>query len=213
MKTIIFAIVLLAGTFAQARPEWRYEVDNADLGTYTEKEVNGFGKPHSFLYQDELRITVPYAKVSTNEVENFETGIMETVISTNYPALPINLCRWTQGDPLPHKATPAELDEVATAIATAEALAESTEQAAKSPALKSVENNFLNLCDALTGSTSHTKLSFTQLAAIGDSMVDQNMKIGIAIQLLSIDAEGKTIGGLLWWFDCSWHDDIVEVVE
>ena len=91
--------------------------------------------------------------------------------------------------------------------------AETTKQAAKSLALKAVENNFLALCDSLTGTTAHTKLSFAEINAIGTSMPDQTQMVGIAIQLLSIDAEAKTVGGLLWWFDCAWHEDIVEVVE
>ena len=88
--------------------------------------------------------------------------------------------------------------------------AETTRQEAKSLALKAVENNFLALCDSLTSTTSHTKLTFAQIAAIGDAMTDQALHISIAIQLLSIDAEGKTIGGLSWWYDCAWHPEIIE---
>ena len=211
MKTIIFAIVLLAGTFAQARPEWRYEVDNADFGTYTEQSVKGFGKPHSYLYQGVGRIQFLDTVVTTNDVVDFETGITNlNVVATNYPALPINLCRWIPTDLLPRKATQAELDEVATAIAQAQILAETTRQEAKSDSLKAVENNFLALCDSLTSTTSHTKLTFAQIAAIGDAMTDQALHISIAIQLLSIDAEGKTLGGLSWWYDCAWHPEIIE---
>ena len=102
---------------------------------------------------------------------------------------------------------------VLAALAAAQNLTETTRQEAKSDSLKAVENNFLALCDSLTSTTSHTKLTFAQIAAIGDAMTDQALHISIAIQLLSIDAEGKTVGGLLWWFDCAWHEDIIEVVE
>ena len=208
MKTLI-AITLLTATLAHAVPQYLYKATT--LGQYEETKPELYGiPPLDCLAMSPTRITVPYAKVSTNEVENFETGILETVISTNYPALPINLCRWTQGDLLPRKATPAELDEVATATATAEALAETTRQEAKSASLKAVENNFLALCDSLTSTTSHTKLTFAQIASIGDAMTDQALHISIAIQLLSIDAEGKTIGGLRWWYDCAWHPEIIE---
>jgi hypothetical protein len=41
-------------------------------------------------------------------------------------------------------------------------------------------------------------------------MPDQTQMVGIDIQLLSIDAEAKTICGLSWWFDCAWHPEIIE---
>ena len=117
MKTIIFAIVLLAGTFAQARPEWRYEQDDVSLGTYTETQVKGFGHPHSYLYQGQTR------QVVMEDVEklhvDFETGITNLV--TVSQMVDASLCVWFVADLLPRKATPAELDEVATATATAEA--------------------------------------------------------------------------------------------
>jgi phosphatidate phosphatase PAH1 len=156
------------------------------------------------MSKQKIQVKDPY---QAEEID-IETGETNTV--TRYHIIPISDCRWIPTDLLPRKATQAELDEVATAIAQAQILAETTRQEAKSDSLKAVENNFLALCDSLTSTTSHTKLTFAQIASIGDAMTDQALHISIAIQLLSIDAEGKTLGGLSWWYDCAWHPEIIE---
>ena len=204
MKTLM-AITLLTATLAQAIPQYIYTATTLNQYQEQRKETWGF-MPVDALSMSKQKIQVkdPY---QAEEID-IETGETNTV--TRYHIIPISDCRWIPTDLLPRKATPAELDEVATAIAQAQILAETTRQEAKSASLKAVENNFLALCDSLTSTTSHTKLTFAQIAAIGDAMTDQALHISIAIQLLSIDAEGKTLGGLSWWYDCAWHPEIIE---
>jgi hypothetical protein len=98
--------------------------------------------------------------------------------------------------------------DVAQAAATL--AAHEARQEAKPLALKTAENNFLLICDALTGSTSHAKLTFAQLAQAGESITDTTQRVSLTLQLLSIDAEAKREGGLAWWDDCEWHPEIVE---
>jgi hypothetical protein len=78
----------------------------------------------------------------------------------------------------------------------------------KSIELKTVENKFLLLCEQLCGSK--TKLGFdilenkiTELLA-----TDPNTAIMLSVRLLSLDAEGKREGGLVWWNDIHWHNDL-----
>ena len=85
---------------------------------------------------------------------------------------------------------------------------EDLKQHLKQLSLKTVENNFLAVCDILTQSSSHAKLGFAQLNAILDAWPDPTQKIDLSLKLLAIDAEAKREGGLEWWDDCFWHDDI-----
>ena len=204
MKTLI-AITLLTATLAQAIPQYIYTATTLNQYEETRKETWGFMPANALsMSKQKIQVKEPY---QAEEID-IETGETNTV--TRYHIIPISDCRWIPTDLLPRKATQAELDEVATAIAQAQILAETTRQEAKSDSLKAVENNFLALCDSLTGTTAHTKLSFAEINAIGTSMPDQTQMVGIAIQLLSIDAEAKTIGGLSWWYDCAWHPEIIE---
>jgi len=86
---------------------------------------------------------------------------------------------------------------------------ERVRQAAKSLALKTVENNFLLFCEILTGSKD--KLGFAQLEAILNAMLvtDPNNAIVLSVRLLAIDAEGKREGGNIWWDDVCWHPELV----
>lgn len=95
------------------------------------------------------------------------------------------------------------------AKAAAEVSAEAARQLAKPLVLKTAENNFLAMCDALTGGTSHTKLGFADLNAIISAIPDPGVMGLTAIRLLAVDAEAKREGGLKWWDDCTWHADIL----
>lgn len=98
----------------------------------------------------------------------------------------------------------ADLDEAAR-----KAQEEAQRQLGKPLRLKIVENTFLSICDTLTGQTSHVKLGFDTLNTIISGITDPNTKVLVSLQLLSIDAEAKREGGLLWWDDCTWHPEIV----
>ena len=82
-------------------------------------------------------------------------------------------------------------------------------QLAKSIQLKSSENQFLLFCDQVTGTTGHAKLSIPQLNEIGNTITDPSVKLSLMVQLLALDAQCKTYGGLGWWDSCTWHEDIV----
>ena len=91
------------------------------------------------------------------------------------------------------------------AKAVANAVSETARQIGKSLILKTVENNFLLICDAMTGTTTHTKLGFTDLRQIGDLITDPAEKTELTLNLLSIDAQAKTEGGMEWLADCDRH--------
>ena len=88
-------------------------------------------------------------------------------------------------------------------------VAENWEQSSKPAALKTVENNFLLVCDMLTQSSLHEKLGFDELHVILEAWPDPQQKLDITVSLLAIDAEAKREGGLNWWDSCAWHEDIV----
>lgn len=87
-------------------------------------------------------------------------------------------------------------------------VAEESMQNNKPLALKKAENNFLLMCDLLTGSTEHNKVGFADLNTIIEAISDDGTKLMTAVKLLAIDAECKREGGLLWWDTCKWHNDI-----
>jgi len=89
---------------------------------------------------------------------------------------------------------------------TRSAQEEQARQLAKSLALRTAENRFLAMCDLLTNSTSHAKLSFAQIETIIKSLPLEQQPL-VSIELLAIDAELKREGGLLWWDDCVWHEE------
>lgn len=88
---------------------------------------------------------------------------------------------------------------------------ENERQLAKGLELKQTENNFLLICDQLTQTNTHTKLDFPTLNSLLDALllIDANTAIVLSLKLLAIDAQGKTLAGLDWWSDCTWHADIV----
>jgi hypothetical protein len=88
-------------------------------------------------------------------------------------------------------------------------LIERTRQLSKSLTLKTVENQFLELCQTLTGEK--VKKGFDELRTAINIMMEtsETPAIKLGLMLLAIDAEGKREGGLQWWDDCVWHEDIV----
>jgi len=79
----------------------------------------------------------------------------------------------------------------------------------KTMTMKVVDNKFLSMCDILTGGTNHAKLGFAELGVIIEGMTNQNEMVMVTLQLLTIDAQAKREGGLLWWDDCAWHPEAV----
>lgn len=75
--------------------------------------------------------------------------------------------------------------------------------------LKSVENQFLSICEQLSGK--RVKLGFAELEQAVNALMgsDPNAATGLSLKLLTIDAAGKRLGGLLWWDTCAWHAEIV----
>jgi hypothetical protein len=94
------------------------------------------------------------------------------------------------------------------AKADADEVLKQAHQVGKPLILKAVENNFLLICDAMTGTTTHTKLGFTALQVLGDAL-PADEKTALTLNLLALDAQAKTEGGLEWWVDCEWHPEIV----
>jgi len=86
--------------------------------------------------------------------------------------------------------------------------AEADRQARKPLALRSLENNFLQLCDALTSGHSHARLGFDELEIVVVQILDVNRRVQLSLQLLALDARGKREGGLTWWDDCVWHPEL-----
>ena len=84
------------------------------------------------------------------------------------------------------------------------AVAEAARQAAKSDALKAVENNFYTLCAALglAGKPTFAEIN-AALTAMQSS--DPDTAVVLSLKLLAIDAEGKREGGLEWWDDAATH--------
>ena len=86
---------------------------------------------------------------------------------------------------------------------------EQNRQASKSLELKKAENNFLLVCEQITGSKN--KLGFDELEAIIGNLMTSSPELAVplTLKLLTIDATGKRAGGLLWWDDIVWHEEIV----
>ncbi|MFA6063944.1 MAG: hypothetical protein WC736_15255 [Gallionella sp.] len=79
-------------------------------------------------------------------------------------------------------------------------------QAAKPAELKQCENNFLLLCEQLTGK--RDKVGFDTLRTIIEAMLqtDPQTAMVLSLKLLSIDAEGKRFSAT-WWDSCAWHNE------
>lgn len=91
----------------------------------------------------------------------------------------------------------------------AEEEAERQRQLNKSLDQKIAENGFLSICDTLTQSTSHAKLSFDQLRAIINTLPNEQ-QVYFFMQLQANDSQLQREAGLKWWDDVIWHPEIVE---
>jgi hypothetical protein len=89
---------------------------------------------------------------------------------------------------------------------------EAATQAAKSPELKRVENEFLLFCDQITGTTTHTKLGFPELKMILGQIKENNLQQfnDARDALLLIQEQAIREGGTRWWDTCTWHAEVVE---
>jgi len=207
-KLTVFATAfLLLATIAQARPEWLYKPTNGLDGEYTEQRVKGFGygTPSGAIYQGQDRKEA-MRNVDVERVD-IETG--QTNAVTVSQVVPIAEAYYAIGMSEPREATEAEMAARAANVAAKAQTAATAAQLAKPLPLRIAENKFLGLCDQLTGSTNHTKLSFGQIEAIGDAITDEATRIGVAIKLLALDAELKREGGNNWWDDCEWHPELI----
>ena len=106
-------------------------------------------------------------------------------------------------------ALPQELVDAA----EAEILAadEAARQAAKSLELKTIENEFLLLCETLCGQ----KIALTpvQLDAYVSAIPDQAQKLAVGLRLVSMAEVARSTGArdsVNPWNDVVWHSEIVE---
>lgn len=72
-----------------------------------------------------------------------------------------------------------------------------------------LQNQYMTMCGQLTGQAP-CKLGFAELQAIITGMQTTNpeMAMGLALQLLTLDAALKREGGLQWWDSCSWTEGL-----
>lgn len=71
-----------------------------------------------------------------------------------------------------------------------------------------LQNQYLALCDQLTGGTNHVKLGFSDLEAIvkGLMATDPNTAVALSLQLLTLNAALVREGGVKWWDNVEWKD-------
>ena len=130
------------------------------------------------------------------------------VLAAGYERSPIT---WIEGDGTTAMAIyqdrlTSEIEIEQTEIVLA---AEAVRQSAKSDLLKHTENKYLDICQQLTGM--RVKLGFAELEEIiGQLMLtDKDLAVALTLKLLTLDAAGKRYGGLNWWDDIVWHEEIV----
>lgn len=100
---------------------------------------------------------------------------------------------------------------------------ETARQASKPLDLKRIENDYIKLCDTVTGSAAHVKLTTAQLKAAGSQLTDQSAFLSAFVELMALkneaereygrwvqDTEGMPGQGTFWWDDCCWHPEIEE---
>lgn len=70
-----------------------------------------------------------------------------------------------------------------------------------------LQNQYLALCDQLTGGTNHVKLGFAELQAIIENLMasDPNTAVAFSLQLLTLNAALVREGGINWWDNCEWR--------
>lgn len=122
---------------------------------------------------------------------------------------------WTEDD----RAELMAMDDEAFAqvVEDAQDADEAARQAAKSIELKTAENNFLNICDGLSGGTNHVRLGFAELEVYINAIQQWDARTDTTVKLLAVNSElqrtseveQNVSSGLLWWDDCVWHPEIV----
>ena len=90
-------------------------------------------------------------------------------------------------------------------------------QLAKTLELKTAENNFLDLCDALTGESDHAKLGFPALEVLINAIAQWDTRTDMTVKLLVLNTQAQRYFGAdpnavgnFWWDDCIWHPEIAE---
>ena len=76
--------------------------------------------------------------------------------------------------------------------------------------LYALQNQYLTLCDQLTGQATHEKLGFAYLETIIKSIMatDPNTAVALSLQLLTLNAALVREGGLQWWDSCNWTEGL-----
>ena len=74
--------------------------------------------------------------------------------------------------------------------------------------LYELQNQYLAICDQLTGSTTHAKLGFAELEAIVEGLMatDPQTAMGLSVRLLTLNAALVRAGGVQWWDNCEWKE-------
>jgi hypothetical protein len=115
-------------------------------------------------------------------------------------------------EPIPQ--TPALIDGVVVDAGDEIRQALEAEQKAQELAINgerwAYENEYLTMCDQLTGGTSKTKLGFAELQTIITAMqaTDPQTAMVLALKLLTLNAALVRTGGVMWWDDCKWHPEV-----
>lgn len=73
-----------------------------------------------------------------------------------------------------------------------------------------LQNEYLALCDQLTGGTAHAKLGFEQLEGIirGLMQTAPQTAVALSLQLLTLNAALVREGGINWWDNCVWTEGV-----
>jgi len=123
-------------------------------------------------------------------------------------SVPIKYCKWSgvmlEAMTQEERATRDAYDADQAAIAEAE------RQAAKPAKLKSAENKFFDLCNAIFGN--YEKRGFDELNTAIETLTttDPSTATALAIRLLAVDAECKREGGNSWWDTAAYHEEAAQ---
>ena len=104
----------------------------------------------------------------------------------------------------------AEAMAAAQAMAAAAIAAEAQRQIDKPSKLKTAENEWLKLCDAVSGGLNKTKLSFEEIKPILEGLeATQPLAAAKLMGLfLGWNTQGTYYGGDKWWDDITWHPEM-----
>jgi hypothetical protein len=72
-----------------------------------------------------------------------------------------------------------------------------------------LENQYILLCDYLSGGTNHAVLGMANLQQylIDISTTEPQKEIVLFQYLVALQVELQRVGGMLWWDSCKWHDE------